>query len=132
MPHRSVLRLRPVLTFDYCRRMSDLALDHLYRETHEWEASVEWWSALGFSFTETWGSAPHRAGRLACGRASVVLAEVPTDADAGDAVFLTTGHLEGLAASLDSDISDTHWGTRMISLVDPDGRRYHVEPGSST
>lgn len=112
--------------------MSDIALDHLYRETHHWAESVSWWSTLGFAFDETWGVEPHRAGRLVNGSAEVVLAEVPHDAAPAASVFLSAADLDAVAAATGSDVVGTHWGTTMVSLTDPDGRTYHIEPGGTT
>lgn len=108
--------------------MTRIGLDHLYRETHHWAASVAWWEALGFAFTEQWGSEPHRAGRLANGAASVVLAEAPSDRSLAASVFLTTDDLDAVATATHSEITETHWGTTMVSLSDPDGRTYNIEP----
>ena len=105
----------------------DAKLDHLYRETHHWEASVAFWADLGYGFAEQWGSEPHRAGRLTNGASSIVLAEVPGEAAPASIAFFSSGNLEDVAAATGSEIVDTHWGTRMISLTDPEGRTVNVE-----
>ena len=110
----------------------DLRLDHLYRETHHWEASVAWWDGLGFTFAHQWGEEPHRAAALSNGSSTVVLAEVPADSQPTAATFLATKNLEEAARQLDTDIIDTHWGTRMVTGTDPDGRIYNIEPASET
>ncbi len=103
-------------------------IDHLYAETAHWDDSVAFWEGLGFSFAERWGSDGHRAGRLVCNDAAIVLAEVEekpafnvffdiTDADALDA----TGH------DVATPLQDTHWGTRWIRVTDPDGRIIALE-----
>lgn len=104
-----------------------MELDHLYRETTRWDRSVGFWESLGFSFAEQWGSAPHRAGRMVNGEASVVLAEVATNNPTAS-VFLTTSDVDTLAAAVGMPVVDTHWGTRMVSVTDPDGRTYNFEP----
>ncbi|MCB1246831.1 MAG: hypothetical protein KDB69_06185 [Acidimicrobiia bacterium] len=106
-----------------------MQLDHLYRETTAWESSVRFWADLGFEFEEQWGSRPHRAGRLTDGETSIVLAEVPSDPV--DSVFLAVGDIEAVAANAGLAVIDTHWGTRMVSLTDPDGRVYNLEPRSA-
>lgn len=105
-------------------------LDHLYRETAHWDASVAFWERLGFAFAEQWGSEPHRAGRLVNGNTSIVLAESPDEP--GASTFIATDDLEAIASALDSPIVDTHWGTRMVSATDPDGRIYNFEPRSES
>ena len=107
-----------------------MELDHLYRETAHWIDSVAFWEGLGFSFEEQWGSEPRRAGRLVNGGASVVLAETPSDP--GDGVFIATDELDLVAQAVGTPIVDTHWGTRMVSAIDPDGRTYNFEPRSES
>ena len=109
--------------------MAGIDLDHLYRETHHWDASVAWWAILGFSFAEEWGQEPHRAGRLVNGTTAVVLAEVPADQGARSSTFLRTDDLSAIAEATGEDTTETHWGTTMVSVTDPDGRTYDIEPG---
>lgn len=108
----------------------NLRLDHLYRETRDWQASVVWWNNLGLSFERQWGEEPHRAGVLANGTTTVVLAEVPASAEPSANTFLTTTDIEVAARQLGTDVVDTHWGTRMVTGTDPDGRIYTIEPAS--
>ena len=111
------------------QRMPDVRLDHLYRETRVWDESTAWWTALGFAFTENWGEEPHRAGILTRGDVRVVLAEVPIDSDPGGSVFIATDDLADVAIRTGGEVVDTHWGTQMVSVTDPDGRSYNFEPG---
>lgn len=108
----------------------EATLDHLYRETHHWDSSVAFWANLGYGFAEQWGSEPHRAGRLTNGTTSIVLAEVPEDTQPDSVAFLSSGNLEDVAEATNGDIVETHWGTRMISLKDPEGRTVNVEARS--
>ena len=109
--------------------MSVARLDHLYRETRAWEESTAWWTTLGFSFLESWGEAPHRAGILSRGDMRVVLAEVRDERVPNQSVFIATDDLEDIATRSSADIIETHWGTRMVTVTDPDGRTYNFEPG---
>jgi hypothetical protein len=108
-----------------------MTLDHLYRETNHWSDSVAWWGSVGFTFVEQWGAEPHRAGRLECGTAVVVLAEVPASSSPTSSVFLATDDLAALSRRTGEATTDTHWGTTMVSLTDPDGRTYNFEPGGA-
>ena len=105
------------------------AIDHLYAETLEWEESVAFWERLGFGFVDRWGDEGHRAGRLECNDAALVLAEI-TEGDPAFNVFFElqdpdsgTTDLSGVVTPL----SDTHWGTRWIRLADPEGRIHVLE-----
>ena len=108
--------------------MAITGIGHLYVETTHWEASVAFWEGLGFAFAEQWGSEGHRAGRLACGEASVVLAEVE-EPPAFD-VFFQLDDADGFeptpGVSVSTPLEDTHWGTRRIGVTDPDGRTYSL------
>jgi len=107
-----------------------MQLDHLYRETGNWETSVAFWEKLGFAFLEQWGSEPHRAGRLVNDVTVVVLAETDSERP-GESTFIAVADLDWLASTSGEDVVDTHWGTRMVSLTDPDGRTYNFEPRSA-
>ena len=112
-----------------CQYCGGMKLDHLYRETSHWERSVEFWSQLGFDFAESWGEEPHRAGRLTNGAASVVLAETSRGGP-GESTFLAVRDIDAVASAVGESVIDTHWGTRMVSVTDPDGRTYNFEPRS--
>ena len=103
-------------------------LDHLYRETTNWDESVAFWERLGFGFVEQWGAIPHRAGTLRNGTATIVLAEVGGDQIPAATTFLSVLDVEDLASVTGVPVTETHWGTRMATLIDPDGRTYHFEP----
>jgi catechol 2,3-dioxygenase-like lactoylglutathione lyase family enzyme len=106
------------------------SIDHLYVETSDWEASVAFWTGLGFEFVEQWGSEGHRAGRLDSAAAAVVLAEV-TDRAPELNVFFALSDAAAFAPAAGVDVimplHDTHWGTRMIRVRDPEGRVHALE-----
>jgi uncharacterized glyoxalase superfamily protein PhnB len=110
--------------------MDDLALDHLYRETGYWDESVSWWMKLGLVFEDEWGEEPHRAGKLVRDGLVVVLAEVMTTSPT-QAIFIATQDIDAVANQIGTPVAHTHWGTRMVTVTDPDGRTYNFEPGSS-
>ena len=109
-------------------------LDHIYVETHDWDASVAFWEGLGLSFASRWGSEGHRVGRLEAGGAAVVLAEAGLDAvpainvffslDAPDAYAMTE------AVKVVTPLEPTHWDTRWIRVEDPEGRVHCLEAHS--
>lgn len=111
--------------------MAVTAIDHIYVETREWEASVEFWRALGFEIVESWGSEGHRAGRLEAGTAVVVLAEVGPDATPAFNVFFdlvdADAYRPGSAAEVVTPLEPTHWDTRWIRARDPEGRIHCLE-----
>ena len=56
---------------------------------------------------------------------------VDPDAEPSSTTFLTTDDLEGFAGRLGTTVEDTHWGTQMVTAVDPDGRTYNIEREAS-
>ena len=109
----------------------DVHLDHLYRETTRWDDSVDFWKRLGFSFTEQWGTAPHRAGRMIRDAASLVLAEISQGADVAATPFFAVSDIDEFSGEANAHVVETHWGTRMVTVTDPDGRTYHFEAKGS-
>jgi uncharacterized glyoxalase superfamily protein PhnB len=110
--------------------MTALRINYLYRETTQWQQSVAWWENLGFTFETRWGEEPHRAGRLTNDATSVVLAEVALG-DVSSSIFLSTDDIASISRQSGSPIVDTHWGTRVVTVSDPDGRTYNFEPGGN-
>lgn len=108
--------------------MTISSIDHLYAETSDWKESVAFWEGLGFAFAEQWGSEGHRAGRLKCGSAVVVLAEVTDRTPEFNVYFAVDDDPEIPAAVAVVDAThDTHWGTRLTRVADPDGRVFGLE-----
>jgi catechol 2,3-dioxygenase-like lactoylglutathione lyase family enzyme len=106
-------------------------IDHVYAETQEWESSVAFWHSLGFAFVDSWGSEGHRAGRLESNGAAVVLAEVGQDATPAFNVFFdlqdADGYEPGPSARVVTPLEATHWNTRWIRVLDPEGRVHCLE-----
>ena len=105
-------------------------IDQLYAETRHWDDSVAFWEGLGFAFEERWGSEGHRAGRLRCNDARVVLAEVAEGTPASN-VFFSVDSADGFEPGPGVEVTTppqaTHWGTRWLRVRDPDGRIYALE-----
>ena len=101
-------------------------IDHIYVETAQWEASVDFWEGLGFAFAEQWGTEGYRAGRLTASSSSVVLAEVVGAQPPAFNVFFALTDAEGFqpgpGVNVTTPLEQTHWGTRWIRVEDPDGR----------
>jgi catechol 2,3-dioxygenase-like lactoylglutathione lyase family enzyme len=119
--------------------MSIEKLDHIYAETRRFEKTVAFWQDLGFTVASEWGDEGHRACRLVCGDAAVVLAEAdPLGSPQSPTVHFAMKDPEALAETLAAaenvevvtPLEDTHWGTRWIRVQDPDGNLYCLEdPG---
>jgi catechol 2,3-dioxygenase-like lactoylglutathione lyase family enzyme len=104
-----------------------MRLDHLYRETTDWEASVAFWNGLGFAFDHRWGEEPHRAGRLVGDDAAIVLAEIEPGSATEGTPFFDVSDIREFGRLADAPVVETHWGTQMVTVTDPDGRTYRFE-----
>jgi catechol 2,3-dioxygenase-like lactoylglutathione lyase family enzyme len=106
-------------------------IDHVYAETSDWDATTAFWHGLGFEFTSRWGDEGHRAGRLECGDAAVVIAEIPVGQRPGFTAFFRMEDGEGFEpgdrVEVVAPLEDTHWGTQWIRVADPEGRVHALE-----
>ncbi len=108
--------------------MTSDGFDHLYVETHDWGAAVAFWESLGFTVEfET----DHHSGMLrnAAGGPTVFLAEQSIEDPLATEWYLAvSADWEPPAGMLVvSPFRDTHWGTRVMVIQDPDGHRFRVE-----
>jgi len=117
-------------------------IEAVFLETHNWGRAAKFFQALGF---ELEFATDHNSGQLRNGDGPYLfIAEVPDDQETGIQVVLKT------AASLDTTdalrldpvvevvtpFEDTHYGTREMTVRDPDGRVWTIqgpaEPSSSS
>src|SRR4051794_29235976 len=112
----------------YSSRMTTHGFDHLYVETHDWTAAVSFWQSLGFRLEfET----DHHSGMLRNpdGGATVFLAEQSVEDPLASELYLAApaGYEPPPGLHVVSPFHDTHWGTRVMIVQDPDGHRFRIE-----
>jgi len=115
--------------------MAIRGLDHLFLETHSFEQSANFWEGLGFKLEQKWGDQGHSAGLLRCDEAVIVLAEVSQSERPKQDIHFTMADPEKTMERLEQDLRvritqplhDSHWGTRLIQVQDPDGRVFWLE-----
>jgi uncharacterized glyoxalase superfamily protein PhnB len=116
--------------------MGITAIDHLYLEVRNLEASLDFWRVLGFTVERSWGEAGHRASMLRSAGAVVVLAEAgPAREPQRPTVHFTVENPEALGdhlaasagARVVTPLEATHWGTRWIRVEDPEGNLFCPE-----
>jgi len=103
--------------------MSVTGIHHLLIETHSWRDSVAFWQELGWTLVEDHGT----SGKLTSpgGVPYIWLNEVAPSRtpmiepyfDLGPAVFTPRSPIE-----IVEPLTTTHWGTKLMSVRDPDGR----------
>jgi uncharacterized glyoxalase superfamily protein PhnB len=109
--------------------MTTEGIEAVYLETHNWGKAAKFFQALGF---ELEFATDHNSGQLRNGDGPYLfIAEVPEDQEPGMQLVLTAAE----AAALDFDpivevatpFEDTHYGTREMTVRDPDGRLWSVQ-----
>ncbi|HXF81456.1 MAG TPA: VOC family protein [bacterium] len=102
-------------------------IDYLYLETANWGKAVRFWQALGFRLALDLG----HSGRLEPpqGGPGIFLEEVPGRRSLGMQIFLRgpEAPAPGEPALVTKGWHDSHWGTRLLVLSDPDGRTVVVQ-----
>ena len=103
------------------------SLHHVYVETHNWGKSVAFWRALGFELEEDRGT----SGLLRAqgGGPYIYLAEVPQTDKPSLELYLEAADEAAPERPVEvvEPFTSTHWGTRVMSVRDPDGRLVKLE-----
>lgn len=97
------------------------AIDYVYVETHNWGKSAKFWTDLGLVLELDLGN----AGKLVppTGGPGIFLEEVPPDRELAFQVYFKV-------SSADDTFTDSHWGTKLKEVSDPDGRVYVLQHGT--
>ncbi|MGD9996437.1 MAG: VOC family protein [Ilumatobacteraceae bacterium] len=114
--------------------MTTDGIEYVFVETHNWGRSATFFRALGFEleFETDHGSGLFRNGA----GPYVFVAEVPESK--GPAIQVVLKVTDPGALALDTGVEvvapfeDTHWGTRAMSVRDPDGRVWGLEGPAAT
>jgi uncharacterized glyoxalase superfamily protein PhnB len=109
--------------------MTTTGIEAVFLETHNWGKAAKFFQALGF---ELEFSTDHNSGQLRNGSGpSVFIAEIPEDREPGMQIVLQVPDAD--AVSLDpivealTPFEDTHFGTRLMTVRDPDGRTWTLQ-----
>jgi hypothetical protein len=108
--------------------MTTDGIEAVYLETHNWGKAAKFFQALGFDLEF---ATDHSSGLLRNGQGPYVfIAEVPEDQPTGIQLVL-----KAAADSFEPDapvevvtpFEDTHFGTREMTVRDPDGRMWILQ-----
>jgi uncharacterized glyoxalase superfamily protein PhnB len=109
-------------------------IEAIFLTTHNWGKSAKFFQALGFTLDfET----DHQSGRLTKGDGPYLfVAEVPASEppQAQVVIPIADEHAFQPGAGVDvlTPFEDTHWGTRDMTVRDPDGRVWRLQaPGKA-
>jgi len=103
-------------------------IEYLYLETRNWGKSVRFWQALGFELVLDLG----HSGRLepSGGGCGVFLQEVSPETPLAQGVYLRDARPDTageLGVEMVGEPIETHWGTRLQTVRDPDGREFILQ-----
>ncbi len=109
--------------------MTTTGIEAVFLSTHNWGKSAKFFQALGFELEfET----DHSSGQLRNSQGPpVFIAEVPADQEISTTLVLSAS--EGERTPMDPAIDvvtpfdDTHYGTREMTVRDPDGRIWSIQ-----
>lgn len=108
--------------------MSTSGFDHHYVETHDWKKGVAFWQLLGFELEFDTG---HNSGMLRhpAGGPTVFLAEQSIEDPLATEMYLGAGADYEVPDGIDvvSPFVESHWGTKVMIIQDPDGHRYRIQ-----
>ena len=109
--------------------MSTDGIEGLYLETHSWKSSVEFFQALGYhvEFATERGTGMLRNGDSPY----LLVAEVPDDRQPAVQPVLRVPDADEFRPDSLVDVvkpfEETHYGTREMTVRDPDGRLWSVQ-----
>lgn len=111
--------------------MTTLGIEAVFLETHNWGKAARFFQALGFELEFDTG---HSSGQLRhpSGRGPYVfVAEIPEDRPPGLQLVFNVADADAFQPPAQAEVvqpfEDTHFGTRQMTLRDPDGRLWAVQ-----
>jgi hypothetical protein len=109
--------------------MATEGIEAVYLTTHNWGKAAKFFQALGFELEFDTG---HSSGQLRNGDGPYVfIAEVPehTQTDARIVLKVPDAFRPEPSAEVVTPFQDTHYGTREMTVRDPDGRLWTLQAG---
>ena len=109
--------------------MSTEGIDAVFLTTHNWGKAAKFFQALGF---ELEFSTDHNSGLLRNGDGPYLfISEVPEDQQPQQQILLKVPDADAFRPDPDIEVvtpfEDTHYGTREMTVRDPDGRIWSLQ-----
>jgi hypothetical protein len=114
--------------------MTTEGIEAVFLTTHNWGKSAKFFQGLGYELEFDTG---HSSGQLRNGDGpTVFIAEVPEDQQPDTRIVLKVPDADAFQADpvleVVTPFEDTHFGTREMTVRDPDGRLWSLQaPGKS-
>jgi len=104
-------------------------IEAVFVTTHNWGKAAKFFQGLGF---ELEFSTDHNSGQLRNGDGPYVfVAEVPEDTETGLQIVLKVADAEAFridpGVEVITPLEDTHYGTKEMTVRDPDGRVWSLQ-----
>jgi uncharacterized glyoxalase superfamily protein PhnB len=109
--------------------MSTEGIEAVFLETHNWGKAAKFWQALGYQLEfET----DHASGQLRNGDGPYVfIAEIPENWAPQIQLVLKVPDADALrldpSVEIVTPFEETHWGTKEMTVRDPDGRTWSLQ-----
>jgi hypothetical protein len=109
--------------------MTTEGIEAVFVETHNWAKATKFFQALGYTLEfET----DHASGQLRNGDGPYVfVAEIPEDREPGVQIVLRVPEADAFppdpSVEVVTPFEDTHFGTREMTVRDPDGRIWNLQ-----
>ena len=109
--------------------MATEGIEAVFMETHNWGRAAKFFQALGYRLDFETG---HNSGQLSNGIGpSVFIAEVPEDREIDLQLVLRVPDADSCrldpVVEVVTPFEDTHFGTRIMTVRDPDGRLWSLQ-----
>ncbi len=109
--------------------MTTEGFEAVFLESHNWGKAAKFWQALGFELEFDTG---HESGQLRNGSGPYVfVAEVPESKQPDLRIVLKVADADAVqldpAVEVVAPFEDTHYGTREMTVRDPDGRLWILQ-----
>lgn len=109
--------------------MTTEGIEAVFLETHNWGKAAKFFQTLGFELDF---ATDHNSGQLRNGSGPYLfIAEVPEDQEPGMQLVLKLTDPDAVTADpvveVVTPLADTHYGTREMTVRDPDGRLWSLQ-----
>jgi hypothetical protein len=109
--------------------MSTEGIEAVFLETHNWGKAAKFFQTLGYQVEF---ATDHASGQLRNGTGPYIfIAEVPADREPQTQIMLKVPDADAFrpdpAVEVVTEFEDTHYGTREMTVRDPDGRIWSLQ-----
>jgi uncharacterized glyoxalase superfamily protein PhnB len=109
--------------------MTTEGIEAVFLETHNWGRAAKFFQGLGYEIVF---ATDHNSGQLCNGdKPYLFISEIPESKPVKRHTVLTVPDADEFALDPGVEVvspwEDTHWGTRLMTIRDPDGREWMLQ-----